>query len=143
MTEPTPVTNCAISGIAKSQRSAQTRLGIAHAKQQGVVWGSTGKSLAAKNQSNALAFAETLRPLLIELAVFGIRRPTRLAQELNRRKIKTPNGGRWYAVTVTRVLTRLGPSFIEEVAAARSADPGKPWTEASAIWTAQHDVCKK
>jgi hypothetical protein len=143
MTEPTLVTNCAISFIAKSKRSAQTRLGIAHAKQRGVIWGSAGKSSAAKNQVTALLFAESLRPLLIELGVVGPLSPTRLARELNRHKIKTPSGGKWYAVTVGRVLARLGPSLIEDVATARSANPGKPWTEASAIWNAQHDLSNK
>jgi hypothetical protein len=31
-----------------------------------------------------------------------------IAAELNARKIPTPAGGRWHAVTVKRVLARLG-----------------------------------
>jgi hypothetical protein len=46
--------------------------------------------------------AEQLRPLFTELAGMSHRK---VAAELNARKIPTPAGGQWHAVTVKRVLS--------------------------------------
>jgi hypothetical protein len=50
-----------------------------------------------KTKAEALARAEQLRPVLAESA----------ADELNRRKIETPAGGRWHGLTVQRARERL------------------------------------
>jgi hypothetical protein len=57
--------------------------------------------LAAKE---AQARAEGLRPLFAELSGLSARKA---AEELNRRSIATPAGGKWHAVTVLRVRERL------------------------------------
>ncbi len=56
------------------------------------------------NRQEALERAEQLRPVFAELAGMSHRQ---MAVELNARKIPTPAGGQWHAVTVKRVLSRL------------------------------------
>jgi hypothetical protein len=48
--------------------------------------------------------AEQLRPLFAELAGLSARK---VADELNRRSVATPAGGKWHAATVLRVRERL------------------------------------
>ena len=48
---------------------------------------------------------ESFAPLFAELAGMSHRK---MAAELNARKLPTPGGGQWHAVTVKRVLSRLG-----------------------------------
>ena len=50
------------------------------------------------------AFAERTQPVLAELANISA---TQAAAELNRRKIATAAGGKWYAATVIRLRERL------------------------------------
>ena len=57
-----------------------------------------------KTKAEALARAEQLRPVLAELAHMSARAA---ADELNRRKIETPAGGRWHGLTVQRARERL------------------------------------
>ena len=138
ISEPTLVPDFAIGGSDADSRANQTRRGIAIARKAGRVWGLSAKSLAAKNAAAAVAFAETMRPLLIELAILGPARPSRLARELNRVNIKTPSGtGRWHAAMVSRVLNRIGPAFAEDVAAARSSHLKMGWSRACAVFDEQ------
>jgi hypothetical protein len=58
-----------------------------------------------QNRDDAKERAEQLRPVFAELAGMSHRK---MAAELNARKIPTPAGGQWHAVTVKRVLWRLG-----------------------------------
>src|SRR5262245_20216539 len=60
-----------------------------------IVCGSTTKEAAR---------AERLRPVIAELMHLSARAA---AAELNRRKIETPAGGDWHAVTVIRLRERL------------------------------------
>jgi hypothetical protein len=73
------------------------------AKARGVKLGGSNKQSLA-NQAAALAFAKKLKPILTELADLSA---NAAAIELNARKIRTPAGGRWHAMTVTRVRERL------------------------------------
>jgi hypothetical protein len=57
------------------------------------------------NREEALARAEQLRPVLAELVGLS---QGKMAAELNARGIPAPAGGPWHAVTVRRVLSRLG-----------------------------------
>ena len=92
--------------LAEKERrliSERTKAGLAAAKRQGKEWGGTNaKSLQIKRE--AMERAEALRPLLTELADLPA---LTVASELNRRKVKTPAGGKWHAVQVIRVRERL------------------------------------
>src|SRR4029077_8927423 len=57
------------------------------------------------NREEAKQRAEALRPVLSGLAGMSHRR---MAAELNAMGVQTPAGGQWHAVTVKRVLERLG-----------------------------------
>jgi hypothetical protein len=48
---------------------------------------------------------EQLQPVFAELGGLSTRK---IAAELNARNIATPAGGKWHAVTVKRVMSRLG-----------------------------------
>jgi hypothetical protein len=49
--------------------------------------------------------AERMRPVMRELADLSARKA---AEELNRRKIATSTGGKWYAATIIRLRERIG-----------------------------------
>jgi DNA invertase Pin-like site-specific DNA recombinase len=95
------------AALAEKERrliSQRTKDALAAKKAQGVkLGGINAKGIA--NREEALVRAEQLRPVLTELAGLS---PAKVATELNARCISTPEGGRWHAVTVKRVLARLG-----------------------------------
>jgi len=95
------------AALAEKERrliSQRTKDALAAKKAQGVkLGGLNAKGIA--NQREAQERAEQLRPVLAELAGMSHRG---IAAELNARQISTPAGGRWHAVTVKRVLARLG-----------------------------------
>jgi len=80
---------------------------LAQKKAQGVKLGTTGKIRAKENKEQALKFAHTLEPLLLELEADGITASHKIAQELNARKVPTQKGGSWHPQTVTRIKKRL------------------------------------
>jgi DNA invertase Pin-like site-specific DNA recombinase len=83
--------------------SQRTRDALAARKAQGKPQGGiTAGSI--KNQADAKARAEALRPIFAELAGLSTRA---IAVTLNDRNIATPGGGKWHAVTVKRVMSRL------------------------------------
>jgi DNA invertase Pin-like site-specific DNA recombinase len=97
------------AALAEKERrliSERTKAGLAAAKRRGVKLGGTNAQ-SLKAAAQAKERAEALRPVLAELAGMSARA---LAAELNKRKIKTPAGGRWHAVQVIRVRERLQPS---------------------------------
>lgn len=53
------------------------------------------------------AFAAELRPLVTSLRAAGVTTLNGLAQELNRRGVKSARGGRWHASSVRNLLARL------------------------------------
>jgi len=57
-----------------------------------------------KRRAARLKAAKALLPILAELNGMSARA---IAAQLNVRKVPTPNGGPWYAVTVIRVQRRL------------------------------------
>ena len=61
-------------------------------------------SLLEKRRAVSATFALTVR----ELTVAGFASRYTIANELNRRKVPTPRGGRWHYTTVVRMLTHLG-----------------------------------
>lgn len=94
------------AAIAEKERrviSQRTRDALAAKKAQGVKLGGLN-ARGRQNRDEAKERAEQLRPVLAELAGLSHRK---MAAELNARKIPTPAGGQWHAVTVKRVLARL------------------------------------
>ena len=57
-----------------------------------------------RSQQEAAALAERMRPVMKELASLSAHQA---AAELNRRKIASATGGKWYAATVIRLRERL------------------------------------
>lgn len=97
----------AAMGEEEGRRIAErTRGALAAAKARGVRLGKTGAQRAAENKAEAEAFAKSIRPALQELRQAGITTVRGIAEELNRRGIQTPKGGRWHPTSVQRLLAR-------------------------------------
>jgi DNA invertase Pin-like site-specific DNA recombinase len=93
------------AALAQEERrmiSERTRAGLAAAKERGVVLGNP--KLGENNRTAAAARAESLKPVLTQLNQLSARQA---AEELNRRGVETPAGGKWHAQTVIRVRERL------------------------------------
>ena len=95
------------AALAEKERrliSQRTREALQAAKAKGKkLGGITAKSIA--NREEALQRAEALRPVFAGLAGMSHRR---MAAELNAMGVPTPAGGQWHAVTVKRLLERIG-----------------------------------
>lgn len=116
--DPLPVSECEIPCTVPALSHAErTIVGISEARERGVQFGNNGKLLAERNCKAAQTFAESLRPLLIELGANHNWGPTAIAEELNRREVRTPLGRRWHPTSVRRLLARLGPSLQDEIRA--------------------------
>ncbi|WP_398467997.1 recombinase family protein [Tardiphaga sp.] len=95
------------AALAEKERnmiSRRTKDALAAKKAQGVKLGGLNAK-GIENRDAAAARAVELRPIFEELAGMSARK---IAATLNERKIATPNGGPWHAVTVIRVQKRLG-----------------------------------
>ena len=94
------------AALAEQERrmiSERTRAGLQAARKRGVRLGST--TIGRENKKAALQRAKELRPVLKSLEGQSARA---IAAELNKRKIGTPRGLKWSAMTVIRVQQRLG-----------------------------------
>ena len=94
------------AALAEKERrliSTRTKDALAAKKAQGVKLGGLNAK-GIQNRDEAKERAEALRPVLAELAGMSARA---IAAVLNERNVPTPNGGRWFAVTVLRVQRRL------------------------------------
>lgn len=106
--------------VAEEERKAisrRTKDALAVAKARGVKLGCPNgakhlrkygneagvQAVKAKAQEHALALSSTLA----EIRAAGIVSTNGIAEELNRRCIVTPRGGKWYAASVKRTLERL------------------------------------
>lgn len=85
----------------------RTSAALQAAKARGVKLGTTGKARAAENREAAEDFARGLLPVIAELRTAGITSVRAVADELNRRGLATPRGGRWHATSAARLLHRL------------------------------------
>jgi DNA invertase Pin-like site-specific DNA recombinase len=94
------------AALAEQERrmiSERTRAGLHAARKRGVRLGSA--TIGRDNKRAAQQRAKALRPILKSLDGQSARA---VAAELNRRKIETPRGLKWSAMTVIRVQRRLG-----------------------------------
>jgi DNA invertase Pin-like site-specific DNA recombinase len=94
------------AALAEKERrliSQRTKDALAAKKAQGVKLGGINAK-GVQNREEARARAEALRPILQELAGMSA---NAIAAELNARRVATPTGSPWSAVTVIRVQKRL------------------------------------
>jgi DNA invertase Pin-like site-specific DNA recombinase len=101
-----PFTLHIYAALAEKERrmiGERTRAGLAAAKKRGVKLGGLNAKGIAERQA-ARERAEQLRPIFAEIAELSARKA---ADELNRRGVATPAGGKWHAATVLRVRERL------------------------------------
>lgn len=87
--------------------SVRTKAALAAAKTRGIRLGAYGCELAARNAAAADAFARSLEPTVRALQAEGFCSVRALTDELNRRAVRTANGGRWHLPTVHRLLRRF------------------------------------
>lgn len=106
--------------IAQGERkmiSQRTKAALAAARRRGVRLGNPNgakhlrrygnRSAVAAVRQNANERADNLRPIIEELHAAGIVSVKAVADELNRRGIVTPRGGRWHPTSAARLMDRL------------------------------------
>ena len=99
-----------LATIAEMERNTiaeRTKAALAAAKRRGVKLGKHGKVLARLNKAKANETAEHMAPIIAELRAAGIVSMIPIADELNRRGIKTPRGYAWNRSTVSVLLRRI------------------------------------
>jgi DNA invertase Pin-like site-specific DNA recombinase len=97
----------AFSQFEREQISSRTKAALAAAKARGVVLGSFGKELAARNRADAQSFADSLRQPITAMIQAGNDTLQGLAENLDRAGILTREGATWAPTSVLRVLRRL------------------------------------
>lgn len=97
----------AIAELESGMISERTKAALAAAKQRGTELGATGKILAKRHKEAAIAYAESLKPVIDELTEKGITSKRGLAAALNEKGMKSVGGGQFYPTTVERILGRL------------------------------------
>lgn len=109
----TPLLLHVMAAFAQHERemiSARTRGALAAARARGVVLGANGKTLAARNRSEAQDHAEGLRLAITQAQEAGCLSLPQIADFLTAQGHQTACGGRWHPMTVKRVLDRLRAS---------------------------------
>lgn len=99
-----------LSAFAEHERTMiaeRTRAALAAAKARGVQLGANGHRLAARNRSDAQAFAERYRHVVAEIMDGRTLTLAEVAAEVNRRSILTRDGAAWSPGTIKRLLDRL------------------------------------
>lgn len=86
--------------------SERTKAALAAAKRRGVVLGSNGKVLAARNRAEAVQRIAPMAGRLTALRGEGLSLRL-IADTLNAEGVSSPGGARWYAASVQRALERV------------------------------------
>lgn len=105
-----------LSAFAEHERemiSERTKAALAAAKKRGVVLGSYGKVLAARNRQVALTHAKSIEPQVIAARASGCETLAEIAAYLDQDGAQTVSGGKWYPMSVSRVLRALRRSEVE------------------------------
>jgi DNA invertase Pin-like site-specific DNA recombinase len=104
----------AVAEFEREQISQRTKAALAMAKARGVVMGANGRRMAQEAKSEAVRWADTLRPVVADGAALGVASPTALALYLNARGVRSRCGGRWHPSNASRLLRRLGPCALSQ-----------------------------
>ena len=105
----------AVAELESGLVSERTKASLKVARERGKVFGGRNAQSDA-NAADAIAFAETLRPVIDEIvAAHGPNVSTHvIASELMRRRLRTRTGGKqWSAMQALRLLRRLGERITE------------------------------
>lgn len=95
----------AVAELEAGLISERTKAGLAAAQRRGVRLGRTGAEiLAPRHRAEANARAAELAPIMAELVDLSA---NQAAAELNRRKVASASGGKWYPATVIRLRERI------------------------------------
>jgi DNA invertase Pin-like site-specific DNA recombinase len=92
----------AVAEKEREQIALRTKEALAAAKARGVKLGNA--ALAPANAAIALEFAESIRAQLAPVINLSA---SRIARYLNTQGVATPNGAKWHAATVIRLINRL------------------------------------
>jgi DNA invertase Pin-like site-specific DNA recombinase len=98
------------ASLAEKERSLisqRTEEALAAAKQRGVKLGQNGAKLARANKARARADVARLAPAVADIRASGVTTVRAIADELNRRQIASPRGGKWSKSTVAVLSARL------------------------------------
>ena len=87
--------------------SKRTKAALKAAKERGVLLGATGKILAARHKAEAMRKAEGYAERVAEIRDAGFYKVRDIRDELNRREIPSPGGGRFHLPNTHRLLKRL------------------------------------
>jgi DNA invertase Pin-like site-specific DNA recombinase len=115
------------AALAEKERrliSERTKAGLAAAKRRGATLGGRNAQ-SDQTAAEATARAELLRPILVELSGLSA---NQAAAELNRRKVATPAGGKWFATQVIRLRQRLDPEQVRQRKKSRRRAPARSGT---------------
>jgi DNA invertase Pin-like site-specific DNA recombinase len=101
------ITMASVAELEGGLISERTKAALKAAKARGVKLGRHGAEvLAPKFKEEARQRAEQLKPVITELKGQGLSL-AKIANELNKRKVATPRGGRWDHSSVRNVMQRL------------------------------------
>ena len=99
------ITMANVAELESGLVSERTKAALKAAKARGVRLGRYGaETLAPKYREEAVSRANELEPIIRELRGLSL---NQIAAELNKRKVKTPRGGRWDHSSVRNVLSRI------------------------------------
>jgi DNA invertase Pin-like site-specific DNA recombinase len=87
--------------------SIRTKEALAAAKRRGVDIGATGRTLALRHQSDAIRRARRYVSIVHDLRRHGFQTVRSTRDELNRRSIASPGGGRWHLLNTHKMLKRV------------------------------------
>lgn len=90
--------------------SIRTKEALAAAKRRGVDIGATGRVRAVRYKREAVEKARKLAPVVLSVRSEGFTTLRALRDELNRRDVKSPGGGRWHLPNLSKTLKRAGNS---------------------------------